>query len=316
MAPRVVSVGNVVVDLVAEVPALPERGGDVLATRGALAIGGAFTVLSAVRRQGVAAAYAGAHGTGPFGDRVRAALAEEDVAVLLPAVPDVDTGWDVALVEPGGERSFVTLPGAEARLGRGALASVAVAPGDLVHVSGYGLAHAVNGPAIASWLPSVPASAVVVFDPGPLVASLDARLLAAVRARADWESVNEREARLATGTADPFEAAARVGRSGGGAIVRLGARGCLVRVPGGGIVRLHAFPVEAVDTNGAGDVHVGVFLAGLAEGLDAPAAAVRANAAAALAVARRGPATAPARAELAAFLAAHPAPPPPPSVEV
>ncbi|HEX5405763.1 MAG TPA: PfkB family carbohydrate kinase [Pseudonocardiaceae bacterium] len=63
------------------------------------------------------------------------------------------------------------------------------------------------------------------------------------------------------------------------------------------------FPVTAVDTNGAGDTHVGVFAAGLAAGLDPLTAALRANAAAALAVTRRGPSTAPTAAEVDDLLA-------------
>jgi sugar/nucleoside kinase (ribokinase family) len=62
--------------------------------------------------------------------------------------------------------------------------------------------------------------------------------------------------------------------------------------------------VTAVDTTGAGDAHGGVFLAGLADGLSPVGAAARANAAAAFAVTRSGPATAPDRAQLDAWLAA------------
>ena len=58
------------------------------------------------------------------------------------------------------------------------------------------------------------------------------------------------------------------------------------------------FAVTAVDTNGAGDAHVGAFIAGLAAGLTPSAAALRANAAAALAVTRRGPTTAPGQVEV------------------
>ena len=58
----------------------------------------------------------------------------------------------------------------------------------------------------------------------------------------------------------------------------------------------------------AGDAHAGVFLAGLAAALSPSAAATRANAAAALAVTRAGPAVSPSRAELDAFLAAVAAP--------
>jgi sugar/nucleoside kinase (ribokinase family) len=43
MINRLVSLGNVIIDIVAEVPALPEPGGDVLASGVALEVGGGFT---------------------------------------------------------------------------------------------------------------------------------------------------------------------------------------------------------------------------------------------------------------------------------
>ncbi|MFF4119913.1 hypothetical protein [Streptomyces sp. NPDC001714] len=55
-----------------------------------------------------------------------------------------------------------------------------------------------------------------------------------------------------------------------------------------------------------GDAHVGAFLALLGQGFDPLTAARGANAAAAFSVTRRGPATAPGRTELAAFLAGDP----------
>ena len=81
-------------------------------------------------------------------------------------------------------------------------------------------------------------------------------------------------------------------------VVRDGANGCWVNadlVPG--------FNVKAVVSNGAGDAHAGVFIAGLANGLTPIQAARRANAAAALAVTRWGPATSPGTAEVDALLA-------------
>lgn len=63
-------------------------------------------------------------------------------------------------------------------------------------------------------------------------------------------------------------------------------------------VHVPAPEVTAVDSTGAGDAHSGVFLAALADGLSPLAAAARANAAAAFAVTRVGPATAPTRAQL------------------
>ena len=66
------------------------------------------------------------------------------------------------------------------------------------------------------------------------------------------------------------------------------------------------FPQHPVDTNGAGDTHTGVLCAELAQGRDLVEAARRANAAGAIKVTRRGPATAPSSDEVDAFLSAAP----------
>ena len=55
---------------------------------------------------------------------------------------------------------------------------------------------------------------------------------------------------------------------------------------------------QIVDTNGAGDAHIGAFIACLTRGQSPPAAALYANIAAALSTKRYGPATAPERFEI------------------
>ncbi|WP_426516165.1 PfkB family carbohydrate kinase [Diaminobutyricibacter sp. McL0618] len=305
---RLISVGNVVVDILATVPALPAPGGDVVASDTGLAAGGSFNVLAAARRQGLASAYGGAHGPGPFGGLVRASLAAEGIDVLLPPVDGEDTGWDVALTDQDGERTFVTAVGAEARLTTGMLGALDVRSSDAVHVSGYGLLREPNRASITRWLGALPPECVVLFDPGPLGGRIDPDVLAVVRRRADWWSGNEAEARAETGAADAVEAgrmlAATASHGPGGIVVRLGERGCLLVTRAGGVEEIPGFAVTAVDTNGAGDAHIGAFLAALSTGASGADAARRANAAAALAVSRRGPATAPTAGELDEFLAA------------
>ena len=72
---------------------------------------------------------------------------------------------------------------------------------------------------------------------------------------------------------------------------------------GGRTAYLPGHPQRPVDTNGAGDTHTGVLLAERAGGSSWADAAARANAAGAIKVTRRGPDTAPTRAEIDAFLA-------------
>ncbi len=68
-------------------------------------------------------------------------------------------------------------------------------------------------------------------------------------------------------------------------------------------VGVPAFVAEVVDTTGAGDTHVGAFVAALARGLDPVEACRWGNAAAAVVVASRGQASPPRLAELRAILA-------------
>lgn len=283
--PRLISVGNVVVDLLAELPALPRSGDDVTATASGVSAGGSFNTLVAAQRQGLEAVYGGAHGDDPLGAFVRVELAREGIGIVQPPVVGVDTGWDVAIVEAGGQRTFITTVGAEARLDETALARIELHAGDVLHVSGYSFAREPSAGALAEWVPRVPAGVVVIVDPGPLGTAVPE----AVRARADWWSAAEGEA-----------------EGVGASVVRLGAAGCLLRVPGKPEQLIPGFAVDAIDTNGAGDTHVGVFAAAIASGAAPADAARRANAAAAIAVTRRGPASAPTAAELDAFIASHP----------
>jgi sugar/nucleoside kinase (ribokinase family) len=306
MITRLVSLGNVMIDIVAEVDTLPERGGDVLASGAAIEVGGGFNLMAAAARQGLRVAYAGALGHGLFGDCARRALAAEGIALVLPDAADEqrDTGFDVVLVEAGGERTFVTAVGAEAGLTKERLDQVEILRTDALAISGYGLLHDANRHAILKRLPRVSPDTIVCYDPGPLGHSLPAEVLDAVRRRVDWWSCNEREASLATGCANPAEAADAI-RSGlrrGSVVVRMGMSGCLVAQRGSAVVQVPGVPVTIVDTTGAGDAHLGALIASLAIGLDAETAARRANVVAALTVSRRGPATSPTAAETDRFL--------------
>lgn len=292
--------GNVVVDIVLTVPALPARGDDVIATGTTYSVGGGFNVMAAARRQGLRTVYGGAHGTGPLAIRAAQALAVEGIPVVGPSIPDVDAGFVVTFIDDSGERTFVTNVGAEGRLDADRLALVQPKPGDLVGISGYSLLPSRDSAPLLAWLAALGPTVVVVVDPGPLVGQLEPDVLAAVRLRSDWWTGNAREAAVLTGSEDPAVAARRLA-DGGAAIVRDGPRGCWVGIEAG-VTHVPGFAVDAVDLNGAGDAHTGVFMAGLARGLDPLTAAREANAAAAIAVTRRGPATAPTRAELIHFL--------------
>ncbi len=203
---RLLHLGNVVVDVVLDVPGLPERGGDTLASRTLLTAGGGFNVMVAAARQGLPVRYAGAHGSGPLAALACAALAEAGIEVVQQPAAGLDTGFVVSLVEPDGERTFITSPGAEAAMTAEGLAGVRATARDAVYLSGYGLMYPGNQRALLGWLGQLGASTPVFFDPGPLAASIPAAALDLVMQRADWLTCNAREAAALTGRPDPAEA--------------------------------------------------------------------------------------------------------------
>lgn len=305
---RLIHVSPVIIDLVMTVDRLPEPGGDTLADSYRALPGGGFNVMAAAARAGMPVVYGGAHGTGPNGDLARAALRTEGVEVAHDPLPDSDTGFCVALVEANAERTFITSLGAESELPPAALRSLEPAPGDTVYVVGYALLPGPRAEDLAAWIAGLHPQVRVALDPAPVVDAIEPTLLAKVMKRVDVFSPNATEAAVLTDGAGPERAAPSLAsrvRPGGTVLVRDGAAGCVVATAERDPVRVPGTVVSAVDTNGAGDAHVGALLAALSEGLDLDAAVRRANVSAARAVTLRGPATAPTRAELAAFVSEH-----------
>lgn len=308
---RVIHTGQALVDVVVEVPDLPDRGQNVMASSATDYAGGAVTVLVAAARFGAECVHAGAHGTGPHGDLVRAALEAEGIGVSAPPVADRDTGICVVMVEPSAERTFVTTLGAERRISDDSLATSDPQAGDLVCVTGFSLALDSTRDPLLAWLPTLHPDVVVVLDPGAAFARLPGHVRAAILEVTDVWSSNAEEAEdllRELGEEPPTDLAALTAaivpllRGDAVAIVRDGPKGCAVHVAGE-TTDVPGFPQTPLDTNGAGDTHTGALLAEVAAGTPWAEGCRRANAAAAIKVTRRGPESAPTSAEVDEFLA-------------
>lgn len=304
MTARVIHTAQALADEVVEVPALPRRGGNVMAGAHRLYAGGAVTILLAAARSGARCVHAGAHGSGPNGDLVRAALGAAGIAVSSPPVADLDTGVCFVMIEPSAQRTFVTSQGAERWVSPESLQLADPRPGDLVCISGYALVGRPRDPLLA-WLDTLPAAVIVVLDPGSTFAELDPAVQALALARTTVWTSNAEEAQGLTGLA-PIErsapAVAAVLPPGAVVVVRDGPAGCVVH-EGGRTTAVPDYPQRPVDTNGAGDTHTGVLVAVRAAGASWVEAARRANAAGAIKVTRMGPDSTPTASEIDAFLA-------------
>jgi sugar/nucleoside kinase (ribokinase family) len=299
MSPRVIHTAQALVDEVAEIPGLPRRGQNAMASSFTRYAASAVNILVAAARSGATCVHAGTVGTGHNADLVRRTLADEGVVISSPPLADLDTGICFVMIEPSAERTFVTTMGAERHISVESLASSAPEPGDIVCVSGYSLVGATREP-LLTWLESLPEGVVVVLDPGAIFSGLPAPTRERMLAHTTVWTSNAEEATGLTGwTGIADTALALSGRlpEGSVVVVRDGPKGCVVR-EAGHTTHVAGFPRDPVDTNGAGDCHTGILVAERAAGMEWVEAARRANAGAALKVTRRGPNAAPTRAEI------------------
>ena len=295
---RLVQVSGVILDLIYRVQAVPLPGHEAVVTGFAMAPGGGFNAMIAARRFGMDVAFAGTLGTGPFADRIRAALHDEGITTLRPApLPGIDQGTCVVLIDDNGERTFIAREGADGVMTDADLAQVRPTPDDWLLLSGYALGYAGSRDALTRFLHTRP-HGHLVLDPGPLVAFIPPETLKAALDAAAWVSANAAEAAHLTGLSAPAAAATQLARHRAGAVVRVGAAGCIVATPHHPARHIPGFRVTPKDTNGAGDAHIGAFIACLAQGRDPFDAARLANIAAALSTTEEGPSTAPTLARV------------------
>lgn len=309
-AARLVHVGSAVVDYVYRIQSLPLAGSEQIASSYVRAVGGGFNMMVAATRTGLPVLFAGQHGAGPDGDFLREALADAGIDTLSEPNQKLDTGNCVVLVTADAERTFVSWPGAEGIVGAADLAAITLQSQDWVFASGYTLSYPDSRVALAAWIDRLPAGIPLVFDPTPVVDRVPDDILERVLARTTWLSCNEAEAAMIAGAGSPEQLCRRLidlhCRAALGIVLRGGAAGSFVHLADGSFSRIAGFKVQAIDTNGAGDTHVGSFVSALARGSGPVAAARYANAAAAIAVTRPGGASAPTDAEIRAFLAERP----------
>jgi len=280
--PRVTVLGSLNMDISVTVPRLPEPGATVLGSAARFTPGGkGANQAVAAARLGAAVRMAGCVGDDDFGRRLLAALREEKIdASHVRTLPATPTGLAMISVDAAGENLITVAPGANHEVGAGEVAAAAGSPGDVLVICAE-----IPVPAIKVAL-AQGARCVLNLAPAPPEAA------AIMAGGVDWLVVNETEAaavlgRKVDGLKDAGEAAGGLVKAGARrAVVTAGAHGAALAGPEGAPVTTKAFPVEAVDTVGAGDAFVGALAVALAAGIPA-AEAVRAAAAAGAAAATR-----------------------------
>ena len=306
--PTVCVIGSSNLDFTVPVPKLPGVGETVSGGTLTTSPGGkGANQAVAARRLGADVSFVTLLGADPMGDRLAAALSE----ARLPPGPierttEVPTGVALIAVDPDGRNQIAVAPGANHRL----TPDRARHHRDLMAGADVVLLQLETPIETVRWAleEARRLGKCTVLNPAPArVLPLPADLLRLV----DYLTPNEIEAGLLTGrevhNAADAELAGRalVAQGVSTVVVTLGEAGALA-VGATGTIRVPGFPVDAIDTVGAGDAFTGGLAASVAAGLAIEDALVVASATAGLTCTRRGAVDAmPTGEEVAALMKWH-----------
>lgn len=288
---RIVVVGSANVDLVVRTPHIPRPGETVLGRDFVMALGGkgANQAVGAARL-GAEVTFLACVGTDTFGDQCLAGYEQEGIDTsYIKRVSDEATGVALISVANDGENSIAVASGANMRLTPSLIeaAGDAFARADVVLLQLEIPVESVIEAARLGRKNGIP----VVLNPAP-AQSLPSDLLQAV----DVLTPNRIELAQLLGVSesdvmamdDENLAKSALGLGVPSAVITLGKEGALA-AGSWGWVRVPSFPVEAIDTTGAGDAfNAGLVVALGRGGMDLPEATRYACACGALATTKVG----------------------------
>ena len=286
--PRIAVVGSANTDLITFADVFPRPGETLFGNNFDLGFGGKGA------NQAIAARLCGAEvlmvakvGQDVFGEATVKNFSSFGVDTRhVKIVADAPTGVAPIFVEPNGQNRIIVVKGANDKL---TPADIDSAAADLSKVDTIILQFEIPLATIYHTVRFARAHNIrCIVNPAPAVPASLADLTGA-----DYFIPNETEAELITGL--PVQtleeaatcAAALVKKGFGRVVLTLGARGALL-ADSTGHVHVPPFPVNAVDTTGAGDAFIGSLAVFLAEGVAEQDAIARASLYAALSTTRVG----------------------------
>jgi ribokinase len=302
MHKRIVVVGSINLDLVATSLHIPSPGQTVFGTDFQTFFGGkGANQAVAAARLGAPVTMIGRVGEDAFGAKLieglRAAGAQADCVATTPG----SSGIALIVTDAQGENSIVVIPGANSQLSPADLEKY----DDVLKNAGIILTQleipleTVEFLADRARKHEVP----LILDPAPARA-----LPPGLLAKFDWLTPNQTEATILCGTATDSLQSGQVAellqeRGAQNVVLKLGAKGALLKQGVQPTIHVPGFSVQAVDATAAGDAFNGAFAYGLLAEKSVKDSAQFANAVAAISVTRRGAQSSmPDLSEVQAFL--------------
>ena len=271
---------------------LPTRGGLLPVDHIELAMGGcASNTAIALSRLGVKTALWGKLGRDDFGEYALRQLKREKVetaGIVLDS--KVSTSATVVLIHSDAQRSFLHSMAANDEISLSDIKTRAFAGCRHLHVGGYFLFPALDGPRMAQVLKAAQKQG--------LTTSLDTawdlngkwlKTLKPCLPYLDYFMPSEREVKMLLGFTNPAKAAKTFQKMGAkNVVIKLGEKGSYLLSQSGAQIRVPAFKTKVLDTTGAGDAFCAGFIKALSLSLDFKECLKLGNAAGAAAVTALG----------------------------
>ena len=278
--PKIVVVGSINMDLVAQANHLPQPGETVMGSHYQYCPGGkGANQAVAAARLGAEVSLIGQVGQDEAGTKLLTGLEHDQINVnAVSRSAQYSSGLAVVTVDPKGENTIVVIPGANQGVDQAYVQKAAdsFAGADVVLLQ---LEIPISG-VIQAAKQGHQAGAKVMLNPSPLQ-PLPEELLAHVHVLV----LNQHESQTLTGCSEPKSALEALLKKGlETVVITVGADGAWVidqKMPNP--IRIPGVPVEAVDSTGAGDAFTGALAVALAEGQEISTAVQFANTAGAYA---------------------------------
>lgn len=226
--------------------------------------GSARNTLHGLSRFGEKCALLGMVGTDPRGKFYRTLLKDQGIYPLL-IESETPTAIVLSLVTPDGERTMRTFQGATVEIRGKHLSPSHFTQAKLVHLEGYTLFN--EDLTETAMRLAKDAGALVSFDLASfeIVKKFHPHILYLLNNFVDVIFANEEEIFALTGDKDPEKGCVFLADRCEIGVVLMGPGGCWVKQ---GDVKIHcpAYPVQPLDTTGAGDLFASGFLHGLMRG--------------------------------------------------
>ena len=284
-------IGAAIIDIIMKIKRLPKSGEDILCSETVSTVGGcAYNVAGTLRGFGVDHDLFVPVGRGMYGDMIAGDLEKLGYQILIRE-EESDNGYCLCLVEEDGERTFITVKGAEGRFRPSWFEQLSQDAYDSIYVAGYQVCGA-SGRVISDWMAGAKdrmKEKRVFFAPGPVITDIDQAVMERILSVGPILHLNEKEA-FDYAKQPSVEDCLRYlyGLNHNLVVVTMGASGTMYYA--GSVMRqVPAYKTQVNDTIGAGDSHVAAMIAGYSKGLDTEQCVRLANRVASAIVSIQGP---------------------------